>query len=170
MEQENLNKEQIATIAELLGQKQNATYCTMDAMAKNITAFLYVMLGRTFEGKTVNYQCVVDALKELPTTAYDAFHALVTSINTQKELQLKYYASNQKWERDSTNHKKSRRDLLSTLHREQQRAIMFEHLFMQKSEMGHIIQQELSSQYAVSTAYAEDGHEWSEVRTFSHRR
>lgn len=170
MEQENLNKEQIETIAELLGQKKNATYCTMEAMAKNITAFLYVMLGRTFEGKTVNYQCVVDALKELPATAYDAFHALVTSINTAKELQLKYYASNQKWERESSNHKKSRRDLLSVLHREQQRAIMFEHLFMKESEMGHIIASELSSQYEVATAYSDDGREWSEVRTGPHRR
>ena len=170
MEQENLNEEQIATIAELLGQKKNATYCTMETMAKNITAFLYVMLGRTFEGKTVNYQCVVDALKELPATAYDAFHALVTSINTSKELQLKYYASNQKWERDANKRKNTRKDLLSALHRAEQRAIMFEHLFMKESEMGHIIASELSSQYKVATEYCEDGREWSEVRTGPHRR
>ena len=170
MEQENLNKEQIATIAELLGQKQNATYCTMDVIAKNITAFLYVMLGRTFEGKTVNYQCVVDALKELPATAYDTFHTMVESMLKAREETKKLGNTIRTLERDATNYKKSRRDLLSLLHREKHRAIMFEHLYMKHSEMGHIIQQELSSQYSGENVYCEDGHEWSEVRTFSHRR
>ena len=165
MEQDNLNNEQIATIAELLGQKETSSYCTMDVMAKNITAFLYVMLGRTFQGKTVNYQCVVDALKEIPTTAFDALQDLIVSINASKTNTSKLSQDLQKLERNSKDAKAKMQDALSCLHKEQQRAVMFEHLFMEKSEMGQIIRSEISSHYKVAELYTQDGREWSETRT-----
>ena len=169
MEQENLNKEQITTIAELLGQKENASYCTMDTIAKNITAFLYVMLGRTFEGNTINYQCVVDALKELPVSAYQSFHTMITSVVAARNETQKLGKTIRMLEKNALKYGSSRKDLLSCLHKQEQRAIMFEHLFMTKSEMGRIINQEISSQYKVAELYTEDGREWSETRTLERR-
>jgi hypothetical protein len=165
MEQENLNKEQISTIAELLGQKANASYCTMDAVAKNITAFLYVMLGRTFEGNTINYQCVVDALKELPASAYKSFHTMITSVVALRDETQKLNKAIRMLEKDAMKYGSSRKDLLSILHKQEQRAVMFEHLFMQQSQMGQIINQEISSKYKVAEIFTEDGREWSEIRT-----
>ena len=156
METDNFSPEQIENIAELLGQKKNASYCTLNKIALNITAVLYCMLGRDFQGKTVNYQCVVDALKELPSTAFDALQTLILSINEKDEKHQKVISEVRKYDNERDKLKSQIVDLHGIAQRNNFRAVMFEHLLLQKSNLGQIITEEVQAEYSAKTVLEKD--------------
>ena len=131
-ETNNMKPEQIEEIAELLGQRANASYCTMNDFGKALVAMLYALLGRTFNGKTINYQCVVHALEEMPSNCFDTLKILIEKDKDSSKKMIgerdkvrQLESSNEKLKQKSSNS-----DALIGLLK--QRALMFEHLFMSK--------------------------------------
>jgi len=131
-ETNNMKPEQIEEIAELLGQRQNASYCTMNDFGKALVAMLYALLGRTFQSKTINYQCVVHALEEMPSNAFDTLKALIEKdASRQKHLvKVKDEVRMLQSAQDKLKNAVSNADALLSFTK--QRALMFEHLFMSK--------------------------------------
>lgn len=133
-ETNNMKPEQIEEIAELLGQKQNSSYCTMNDFGKALVAMLYALLGRTFNGKTINYQCVVHALEEMPSNAFDTLKALIERDASQRKklMGAKDDVRTLQHAHDKLKHVVSNADELLVFTK--QRALMFEHLFMSKGQ------------------------------------
>jgi len=133
-ETNNMKPTQIEKIAELLGQRTNSSYCTMSEFGKALIAMLYALLGRTFNGKTINYQCVVHALEEMPSDCYDTLKALIErDISQQKKIveekdKRRMMESRQKELKNTVSNSNAMMGLLK------QRALMFEHLFMSKDQ------------------------------------
>lgn len=133
-ETNNMKPEQIEEIAELLGQKANASYCTMNDFGKALVAMLYALLGRTFNGKTINYQCVVHALEEMPSNCFDTLKTLIEGNLSKQKALVKA--------KDDVRMLESQKDKMATMAANsraqmgllKQRALMFEHLFMSKDQ------------------------------------
>lgn len=131
-ETNNMKPEQIEEIAELLGQRPNSSYCTMNEFGKALIAMLYALLGRTFNGKTINYQCVVHALEEMPSNCFDTLKALIERDDIQRKntREMKHKMQSMKTRQDELKHSVSNSNAMIGLLK--QRALMFEHLFMSK--------------------------------------
>ena len=151
METNNMNPEQIDTIAELLGQNKSSNYCTLNAVGKCITAFIYVMIGRDFKGQTINYQCVVDALVELPSTTFDSLQALLLTINSEDVAKQHLVSKHGKLKREYDTMKEAIGDLQGIAQRNNFRAVMFEHLLLKNSPLGETIADEVQAEYSAKT-------------------
>ena len=82
---ENMSTEQIDEIAALLGQRREASYCTMDAFATNLMKLLMFLVGQSYESRTLNYDCVKMVLEHIPATNFEYIKKMVLSFNQQKK-------------------------------------------------------------------------------------
>ena len=84
-ENENMSLEQIDQIAALLGQRREASYCTMDAFATNLMKLLMFLVGQSYESRTLNYDCVKMVLEHIPATNFEYIKKMILSFNQQKK-------------------------------------------------------------------------------------
>lgn len=63
---ETMCTEQIDVIAEILGQRKNANYCTMSNFGTGLLKFIMGMVGQSYESRTMNYDCVKMVLEHVP--------------------------------------------------------------------------------------------------------
>ena len=84
-EKETMNIEQIDEIAELLGQRKEASYCTMDAFGTNLMKLLMFLVGQSYESRTLNYDCVKMVLEHIPATNFEYIKKMVLSFNQEKK-------------------------------------------------------------------------------------
>tara|TARA_R110001592_G_scaffold40311_2_gene132355 strand:+ start:996 stop:1514 length:519 start_codon:yes stop_codon:yes gene_type:complete len=133
-ETNNMKPEQIEEIAELLGQKANSSYCTMNEFGKALVAMLYALFGRTFNGKTINYQCVVHALEEMPSTCFDTLKTLIQGDLSKQKALIKSKDDVRMLESQKAKMATSAANNNAMLALSKQRALMFEHLYMHKDQ------------------------------------
>ena len=95
-ENETMNIEQIEEIAELLGQRKEASYCTMGNFGTNLLKMLMFLVGQSYESRTLNYDCVKMVLEHIPATNFEYIKQMVLSFNQEKkkyeELRNKYHS------------------------------------------------------------------------------
>lgn len=90
---ETMNIEQIEEIAELLGQRKEASYCTMGNFGTNLLKMLMFLVGQSYESRTLNYDCVKMVLEHIPATNFEYIKQMVLSFNQEKK---KYEESRKK--------------------------------------------------------------------------
>ena len=95
-EKETMNVEQIDEIAELLGQRKEASYCTMGNFGTNLLKMLMFLVGQSYESRTLNYDCVKMVLEHIPESNFEYIKQMVLSFNQEKK---KYEESRQKHSR-----------------------------------------------------------------------
>ena len=84
-EKETMNIEQIDEIAELLGQRKEASYCTMGNFGTNLLKMLMFLVGQSYESRTLNYDCVKMVLEHIPATNFEYIKKMILSFNQQKK-------------------------------------------------------------------------------------
>ena len=70
-EKETMNVEQIDEIAELLGQRKEARYCTMGNFGTNLLKMLMFLVGKSNESRTLNYHCVKMVLAQITESNFE---------------------------------------------------------------------------------------------------
>lgn len=91
--EEMMNIEQIDEIAELLGQRKEASYCTMGNFGTNLLKMLMFLVGQSYESRTLNYECVKMVLEHIPATNFEYIKQMVLSFNQEQQ---KYKESQKK--------------------------------------------------------------------------
>ena len=91
--EEMMNIEQIDEIAELLGQRKEASYCTMGNFGTNLLKMLMFLVGQSYESRTLNYDCVKMVLEHIPATNFEYIKQMVLSFNQEQQ---KYKESQKK--------------------------------------------------------------------------
>ena len=91
--EEMMNIEQIDEIAELLGQRKEASYCTMGNFGTNLLKMLMFLVGQSYESRTLNYDCVKMVLEHIPATNFEYIRQMVLSFNQEQQ---KYKESQKK--------------------------------------------------------------------------
>ena len=133
-EKETMNIEQIDEIAELLGQRKEASYCTMGNFGTNLLKMLMFLVGQSYESRTLNYDCVKMVLEHIPESNFEYIKQMVLSFNQEKK---KYEESRQKHSRLVGKLEKIESKVeLVDYWREQ--AVFNQTLLMQQTESGHI--------------------------------
>ena len=83
---ETMKTEQIDVIAEILGQRKNANYCTMSNFGTDLLKFIMAMVGQSYESRTMNYDCVKMVLEHVPAENFGFLKDLILShSNTLKK-------------------------------------------------------------------------------------
>jgi len=83
---ETMKIEQIDVIAEILGQRKNASYCTMSNFGTDLLKFIMAMVGQSYESRTMNYDCVKMVLEHVPAENFGFLKDLILShSNTLKK-------------------------------------------------------------------------------------
>ena len=82
--EETMNIEQIDEIAALLGQRREASYCTMGNFGTNLLKMLMFLVGQSYESRTLNYDCVKMVLEHIPASNFEYIKKMVLSFNKQK--------------------------------------------------------------------------------------
>ena len=133
-EKETMNIEQIDEIAELLGQRKEASYCTMGNFGTNLLKMLMFLVGQSYESRTLNYDCVKMVLEHIPESNFEYIKQMVLSFNQEKK---KYEESRQKHSRLVGKLEKieSKVELVDYW---RQQAVFNQTLLMQQTESGHI--------------------------------
>jgi len=132
-EKETMNIEQIDEIAELLGQRKEASYCTMGNFGTNLLKMLMFLVGQSYESRTLNYDCVKMVLEHIPESNFEYIKQMVLSFNQEKK---KYEESRQKHSRLVGKLEKieSKVELVDYW---RQQAVFNQTLLMQQTESGH---------------------------------
>jgi len=132
-EKETMNIEQIDEIAELLGQRKEASYCTMGNFGTNLLKMLMFLVGQSYESRTLNYDCVKMVLEHIPESNFEYIKQMVLSFNQEKE---KLEESRQKHSRLVGKLEKieSKVELVDYW---RQQAVFNQTLLMQQTESGH---------------------------------
>ena len=131
--EETMNIEQIDEIAELLGQRKEASYCTMGTFGTNLLKMLMFLVGQSYESRTLNYNCVKMVLEHIPATNFEYIKQMVRSFNQERKNYDK--ARNQRSVLAGKCEELESKVKLTNYWRQQ--AVFNQTMLMQQTEIGH---------------------------------
>jgi len=138
-EKETMNIEQIDEIAELLGQRKEASYCTMGNFGTNLMKMLMFLVGQSYESRTLNYDCVKMVLEHIPATNFEYIKQMVLSFNQEKAK----YEEVRKQRSILTGKCEELESKVELAYYWRQQAVFNQRMLMEHTEVGHMTNETL---------------------------
>lgn len=132
--EETMNIEQIDEIAELLGQRKEASYCTMGNFGTNLLKVLMFSVGQSYESRTLNYSCVKMVLEHIPASNFEYIKKMVLSFNQEQ----KKYEESRKKHSKLVGKCEELESKVELSYYWRQQAVFNQTMLMQQTEIGHM--------------------------------